>query len=143
MSALTIVSRFSRAVVAGAVAGTVALMLPLAAIGKDPASARSLSVSVFSDRYVAAGRQFSDLAALEGWVKSAGLRVIRLDGCGAGSAARLLATVERFQYAHLEIRMSEAGEPGCKTVATGRSIPVALTQERDPAVERYWRNVMP
>ena len=143
MSAHTIVSRFSRA----AVAGGLALILPLVAFALDPAPARSLSVSVFSDRYVAAGRQFSDLDALEGWVKSGSPRVLRLDGCGAASATRFLAAVERFQHVYLEIRMSEAGEPGCTTVAAGRSIPAAVTEvsggERDPAVDRYWRNVMP
>lgn len=147
MSAHTIVSRFSRTAVAGAVVGTVALLLPLAAFALDPAPARSLSVSVFSDRYVAAERQFTDLDALEGWVKSATPRVLRLDGCGAASATRLLAAVERFQHSYLDVRMSEVGDPGCATAAAGRSIPAAMTPvsvgQRDPAVDRYWRNVMP
>jgi hypothetical protein len=143
MSAHTIVSRFFRT----AVAGGLALILPLAAFALDPAPAWSLSVSVFSDRYIAAERQFTDLDALEGWVKSSSPRVIRLDGCGAASATRLLAAVERFQHAYLEIRMSEAGKPGCTPIGAGHSIPTALTQvsagEREPAVDRYWRNVMP
>jgi hypothetical protein len=147
MSAHTIVFRFCRTTAARAVAGSVALLLPLAAVALDPAPARSLSVSVFSDRYVAAGRQFSDLDALEGWVKSASPRVLRLDGCGAASAARLLATVERFQHSYLDIRMSEAGDAGCTTVAAGRSIPAAIRQQppghHDFAVDRYWRNVAP
>jgi hypothetical protein len=143
MSAYIIVSRFSRT----AVAGGLALILPLAAFALDPAPARSLSVSVFADRYIAAERQFTDLDALEGWVRSFSPRVIQLDGCGAASATRLLATVERFQHAHLQIRMSGAGEPGCTTSGSGRSIPAALAQlsagEHEPAVDRYWRNVMP
>lgn len=143
MNARTIGLRFSRIVVAGGLA----LMLPLAVFALDPEPGRSVSVSVFSDRYLTAKRQFTDLDALEGWVKSATPRVLRLNGCGATSATRLLAAVERFQHVYLEIRMSEAGESGCTAGGAGRSIPAAMTLVsaggRDTAVTLYWRNVMP
>jgi hypothetical protein len=145
MSTHTIVSRFYRA----AVAGGLAFIFPLAAVAVDTAPAQTLTVSVFSDGYIAAGRQFSDLDALERWVKPTSPRVLRLDGCGPASATQLLATVERFQHAYLEIRMLGVGEPGCVAGVAGRPIRAAyavthvLAGERDDAVDRYWRSVMP
>lgn len=142
MSTRPAVSRFSRTVAAGFVS-----MLPLTVFAVDRTPARSLNISIFSDHYITAEKQFTDLDALEGWVKVSPPRVLRLYACGAESAARLLAAVERFQHAYIELRMAETGQPGCTTIAAGRSIPVAATQapasERDPAVGRYWRNVMP
>ena len=107
-----VVSRFRRTIVAGGLA----LILPLPALALDNAPPEALSVKVFPDRYVAAGKPFSDLAALEAWAKPIIVRVLWLDSCGSASTKQLLAAVERFHRVYVEgvqIRTFAAGEPEC------------------------------
>ena len=61
MNAHSVVSRCRSALVAGGFA----LIFPLSGLALDNVPPEALSVKVFSDRYVAAGKPFSDLAALE------------------------------------------------------------------------------
>lgn len=103
----------------GLVAGGLAFSLPLAAFALDNAPAEGLSVKVYPDRYVAAGRPFPDLAALEAWAKPTRIRVLWLDGCGSDSAKPLLAAVERFHSVHadaIQIRTFGPEEQGCAPV---------------------------
>jgi hypothetical protein len=98
MSAHPIVSRGCMALVAGGFA----LVLPLSGVALDNAPPEALSVKVFPDRYVAAGKPFSDLAALETWAKPIRIRVLWLDSCGPASTGQLLAAVERFHRVYVE-----------------------------------------
>jgi hypothetical protein len=129
-----------------ALAVGLAMMFPLASVAQDAMSEQALSIAIFSDRYIVAGRQFSDLQALERGLNPANLR---LDACDQSSAERLLATVERLQHAYLEISMSGAGDARCAAAAAahpnqvGDATTQAPTGERNPAVEQYWRSVMP
>lgn len=112
MSARPIVSRGCKALVAGGFA----LILPLSGLAMDNAPPEALSVKVFPDRYVAAGKPFSDLAALETWAKPIRIRVLWLDSCGPASTGQLLAAVERFHRVYVEgvqIRTYAADEPAC------------------------------
>lgn len=97
-------------------AGGLALAVPLSALGVDSVPPEALNVKVFSDRYVAAGKPFSDLAALEAWAKPIPIRTLWLDSCGNASTKQLLAAVERFHSVYAEgvqIRTFAAGEPQC------------------------------
>jgi hypothetical protein len=89
-----------------------ALAVPLSA----SAAGDALNVKVFPDRYVAAGRSFTDVAALEAWAKPTRIRTLSLKTCGAASTRQLLAAVERFQSVSVEgiqIRALRLGEPAC------------------------------
>lgn len=112
MSAHPIVSRCRRTLVATGFG----LILPLSVLGVDNAPPEALSVKVFPDRYVAAGRPFSDLVALESWAKPIRIRVLWLDNCSTESVQPLLAAVERFHSVYAEgiqIRTFGPGEAGC------------------------------
>ena len=112
MSAYADLSRCCRNIVAAGLA----FILPLSALALDPVPPEALSVKVFSDRFVAAGKPFSDLAALEAWAKPIRSRVLWLDSCGPASKGQLLAAVERFHSVYVEgvqIRTFAAGEPAC------------------------------
>lgn len=76
--------------------GGLALVFPLSALGLDSAPPEALNVKVFPDRYVAAGKPFSELAALEAWAKPIQIRTLWLDSCGNASTKQLVAAVERF-----------------------------------------------
>jgi hypothetical protein len=93
-----------------------ALALPSSALALEQVPPEALSVKIFSDRYVAAERPFSDLAALEAWATPKRMRVLWLDSCGPASTAYLLAAVERFHKAYadgVQIRTFDSGEPAC------------------------------
>ncbi|HZA95462.1 MAG TPA: hypothetical protein VE421_04935 [Burkholderiaceae bacterium] len=97
-------------------AATLALGLPLSGLALDGVPPESLSVKIFADRYVVAGKPFSDIAALEAWAAPNRTRVLRLDSCGPASTEHLLAAVERFHKVYVEgiqIRSFAAGEPAC------------------------------
>jgi hypothetical protein len=97
-------------------AGVVALIFPLWVLALDNAPPEALSVKVFPDRYVAAGKPFSDLAALEAWAKPIRIRVLWLDSCGPASVKPLLAAVERFHSVYVEgiqIRTFAVGQQEC------------------------------
>jgi len=96
------------------------LTLPLWGLAFDNAPPEALNVKVFPNQYVAAGRPFVDLAALEAWAKPIHIRVLWLDSCGPGSTKQLLAAVERFHAVYVEgiqIRTFGSGEPGCISAA--------------------------
>lgn len=106
------------------VVGCFALLFPLWGLAFDNAPPEALNVKVFPNQYVAAGKPFVDLAALEAWARPIHIRVLWLDSCGPGSTKRLLAAVERFHpiYAEgIQIRTFGSGEPGCISSAEDAS----------------------
>ena len=148
MSAQPIVPRGCRALVAGGFA----LILPLSGLALDNAPPEALSVKVFADRYVAAGKPFSDLAALETWAKPIRIRVLWLDSCGPASTGQLLAAVERFHSVYVEgiqIRTYAADEPACVGAAEQASGGARDGVTRAPgdkaylAADQYGRSTMP
>jgi hypothetical protein len=108
-------------------------------------------VKVFPDRYVAAGKPFTDLAALEAWAKPIRLRELWLDGCGAASTRQLLAAVERFYPVYVEgvqIRTFAADEPACLGLAAKASsdrdgVARELADEAYYATDQIGRSMMP
>ena len=147
MSAYADLSRCCRNIVAAGLA----FVLPLSALALDPVPPEALSVKVFSDRYVAAGKPFSDLAALEAWAKPIRSRVLWLDSCGPASKGQLLAAVERFHTVYVEgvqIRTFAAGEPAClgttEQASGGRdSVSRELTDGAYYASDKSGRSLVP
>lgn len=129
-------------------AGALALTVPVAAFAADNVPPEALNVKVFPDRYVAAGKQFTDLAALEAWAKPIQLRTLWLDSCGNASTKQLLAAVERFYTVYAEgvqIRTFGPGDPGClvavaERIAPARGLPAAYEYL---ATDRTGRSAMP
>jgi hypothetical protein len=111
----------------------------------------ALNVKVFSDRYVAAGKPFSDLAALEAWAKPIHIRTLWLDSCGNASAKQLVAAVERFHSVYAEgvqIRTFAAGAPEClgpiEQVGSARhGVGEALAGAAYYATDQNGRSTMP
>ena len=114
-----------------------ALVLPLSGLALDAVPPEALSVTVFADRYVAAGKPFTDVAVLEAWAKPARSPVLWLDSCGPGSTGQLLAAVERFHtiYAGIQIRTFAAGEAAC--AGMGEPTSQASLSEAPPYLPYY------
>ena len=147
MSIHPVVSRYCTTLVAGGFA----LILPLSGLAIDNVPPEALSVKVFPDRYVAAGKPFADLAELEAWAKPIRIRVLWLDSCGPASTSRLLAAVERFHTMYVEgvqIRTFSLGAPACvgATEQAGWALD-GLTQARTDAsyyaTDQSGRSTMP
>ena len=93
-----------------------ALVLPLSGLAMESVPPDALSVKVYPDRYVAAGKSFPNLAALEAWSKPTQLRVLWLESCGSASTAHLLAAVERLHRVYVggvQIRTFAESERAC------------------------------
>lgn len=125
-----------------------ALAVPLAASATDSIPPEVLSVKVFPDRYVAAGKPFADLASLDAWARTIHIRTVWLDACGNASATRVLAAAERFQPVYTEgvqIRTLAPGDPGCLEAVPGQTsrlnaLPATAAYL---ATDRYGRSVLP
>ncbi len=147
MNAYPVVSR-CRCILA---AGGLALILPLSALGVDSVPPEALNVKVFPDRYVAAGKPFSDLGALEAWAKPIRIRTLWLDSCGNASTKQLVAAVERFHSVYAEgvqIRTFAAGAPECLGLAeqvgwARQDASRALAEVAYHATDQYGRSTMP
>ena len=144
MSTYAVLSRCRRSVVATAVT----LVFPLAGLAADNVPPEALNVKVLPDRYVAAGKQFADLAALEAWAKPIQIRTLWLDSCGNTSTKRLLAAVERFHAVYAEgvqIRTFAPGDPGCLEAMADLATPARAMPAGYEylATDRSGRGVMP
>jgi hypothetical protein len=145
MPARSIVSRFSRT----AVAGALALAFPLAGLAGERTSGATLTITLFADRYMAAGVPFADLDRLDALVQPMNSSVLQLEGCGPESAGALLAAAERYRGAYLEIRMLTEGERGCNATPAEGAVRVsqigsAVSPRRpDVPTDRYWQSVIP
>lgn len=133
------------------VAGSLALVFPAAALAADNLPPETLAVKVFPDRYVAVGKQFDDLAALEAWAKPIVLQELRLETCSPRAGKQLLAAVARFQDVYREavlIRTQSPGEPAaCASAAHAGAMPaVAGTRPDDReylATNASGRSILP
>ena len=137
------VDRIARTVVAGVLAAG----FVTAVMAAPQPSASSVSITVFADSYVVAGRAFDDLNFLEKHITGMHARGISLLACGPGVTRSLKAAVHRFRHVPVQISVLEADEPECSKVAL--AIPVRERIGRRPygiddeAVERYWLELMP
>ena len=131
--------------------GGLAAVLSLSVAAFDSAPAETVRVIVLPDRYTVGERQFSDVVALEAWMKPAGARVLQLDACGAASAKQLLTAVERFHAVYvegIEIRTLSEVESECviEAAPTGRpsnSIGRRLIPDEHLATDQYGRSTIP
>lgn len=102
------------------IAGVLALVSPLSGRAADNAPPETLNVKVFRDHYVAAGKPFTDLAALEAWARPIVIRSVWLDFCFPASTPQLVATVERIHSAYsagMQVRTLSGSEDECVSAA--------------------------
>lgn len=123
------------------------------ALAQERASSEALIVTLYSDRYVAAGQVFSDPDALQVWVERKQPKAIYLDVCDPAANLRLLAAAHRFRDVYLELRPMVTGQPACEPPPTVQAVRVSgavrpmatptSTSSDAQAVDLYWRGLMP
>jgi len=127
----------------------VGLVLSLSGFAADNVPPETLDVKVFPDRYVAAGKPFTNLAALEAWARPILLREVWVDSCGPASAPQALAAVERLQAAYkgaVRVRALPSGEAGCVSAAAYVSLTDDGTRPEDRAyfvTDAFGRSMLP
>jgi hypothetical protein len=128
--------------------GAGALALGAAALPAAQAPTDEVSIAVFADHYVVAGRAIDDLNVLEAALQTAPDRPIQLNQCGPGTARALRAAAHRFRDRPIKIRSPAAEAPQCADAAptmrrvseTTKPLPLGID---DAAVERYWDSISP
>src|SRR5215470_4648902 len=125
MDVRPLVSLYSRTLIAVGLA----ILISQSPMAADNVPPEALSVKVFPDRYVAAGRSFADVAALAAWAKPILIRTLWLDTCGPASTKQLLAAVERFQSVYpegIQIRALSPEDARCESPSSRRHMVTEL-----------------
>ena len=128
--------------------GVGALVLGMATTAASAAQPDVVSIAVFADHYVVAGRSFDDLDVLESALAAVPDKPIRLDRCGLETARALRAAAHRFRDRPIEMRTPSAGDLQCadsvptmrRVAESTRPLPLGID---DAAVERYWDSITP
>ena len=106
-----------------------------------------VSVAVFADHYVLAGRYINDLDTLEDAIAVMRPRGVRLEACGDGSARAQRAAAHRFRNLYLDLRDSLIDDTTCQSASVPRAVPVSHRFGQRPfgiydeAVDRWWSTV--
>ena len=117
-----------------------------AAVGQTPAPA--VTVAVFADHYVLAGRFIDDLDRLEDAIAAMHPRGVRLDACGEGISRALRAATHRFRNLYLDLRTAAIDDAACQSASVPRAVPVSQRFGQRPfgiydeAVDRWWSTIM-
>lgn len=124
-----------------------AAALCMAITGTASAQTPVVTVSVFADHYVYAGRSFDDLDALEDAVISAHPRGVRLEACGDRTVRAQGAAAHRFRNLYLDLRVGSIDDTTCASAAAPRAMPVSQRFGQRPygindeAVDRWWYSI--
>jgi hypothetical protein len=130
------------------VAGVLTLSFVVPALAGVYPTTTSTRITVFSDRYILAGRAFDDLNLLEKHTTAMQARAVTLLACGPRVTRSLKAAVERFRHVPVQMLVLDADAPECSSAAS-LAIPVRERDGQRPygiddeAVDRYWRDLMP
>jgi hypothetical protein len=141
-------ARLILARIASTAAASVALAL--AAPGAS-AQAPDVFITVFAGHFVAGGKSYDDLDALEVAVRAQRPGAVRLYACGSGTARAQMAAAHRFRQNYLELRVLDAADPPCRTssAAAAQAMTVAQRTGTPPygidevAVAQWWYAMMP
>ena len=121
----------------------------LAATGAVAAQVPVVSVAVFADHYVVAGRFIDDLDTLEDAIAAMRPQGVRLEACGDGTARAQRAAAHRFRNLYLDLRVAGSGDSVCQPASSARAVPISQRSGQRPlsiyddAVDRWWNNLMP
>jgi len=121
-----------------------ATALWLAATGAVGAQVPVVTVAIFADHYVLAGRHIDDLDRLEDAIAAMHPRGVRLEACGDGTSRALRAATHRFRNLYLDLRVSMIDDTACQSASVARAVPVSQRfgqrpfSIHDESVDRWW-----
>ena len=96
------------------------------------------AIGVYDGRYIAGGKAYSSLDALEAAVRASRPATLLIVSCTPAATRSWLAVVPRFEDLPLHLDVSDGSSPACEGTipasATSGSTPAGI----DPAVQQYW-----
>src|SRR5512137_1199176 len=96
------------------------------------------AIGVHDGRYIAGGKVYSSLDALETAVRASRPATLLIVSCTPAAARSWLAVVPRFDDLPIHLDVSDGTSPACEAAipvsAPGGSTPTGI----DPAVQEYW-----
>lgn len=120
----------------------------LATTGTVGAQVPVVTVTVFADHYVLAGRYIDDLDTLEDAIATVRPRGVRLEACGERTSRAHLAAAHRFRNLYLDMRIAGIDDTTCQSASVARVMPVSQRFGQRPygiydeAVDRWWSTLM-
>ena len=100
-------------------------------------------IGVHDGRYIAGGKSYGTLDALEAAVRAARPTTLLIVSCTPAATRSWLAVVPRFEDLPLHLDVSDGSSPACAaTIPVGASNSAAPAGI-DPAVRQYWDRRMP
>jgi hypothetical protein len=124
------------------IAVVAALALPAIATANHAAmNGKDALVAVYDARYVAGGRVYESLDALEQAVRAARPTAVLVVACTPASAPAWLAAVPRFDDIPMHLDVAVDASPQCPAIPVRTAM--ASSAPADPAVDQYWSRRMP
>lgn len=101
------------------------------------------AIGVHDGRYIAGGRAFGTLEALEAAVRASRPATLLIVSCTPAATTSWMAVVPRFEDLPLHLDVSDGSSPACEGTipasASSGSTPAGI----EPAVQQYWDRRMP
>jgi hypothetical protein len=127
--------------------GTAVAALCAATTTPVAAQIPTVTVAVFADHYVFAGRSFDDLDRLEDAIAAAQLRGLQLEACGDQTARAQRAAAHRFRNLYLDLRSNGKENALCQPASDARVAPASQRFGQRPygiqdeAVDLWWSTI--
>jgi hypothetical protein len=126
-----------------AIVGAATLVPRAATAGHVASGPGDATVAVYDARYVAGGRSYESLDALESAVREARPSALLLVACTPAAARAWLAAVPRFEDIPMHLDVVAATSPVCPAVPMRAGAPAATGAQADSGVQQYWNRRMP
>lgn len=143
------VSTKRRAQTFASTAVTSALLMSLSTGAPAKAPKPDLTITVFGEHYMFAGRVIDDLDVLEDAVRARAPDAIRLDACGRAADYAQRAAAHRFRGLNLELRLLGPDTSACRPTSDARQTRTSARRSQPPfgidheAVDNWWHRSMP
>lgn len=121
----------------------VVLAAPAALAAHIAGSWQDSAIGVHDGRYIAGGKSYSTLDALEAAVRAARPTTLRIVSCTPAATRSWLAVVPRFEDLPLHLDVSDGSSPACAATTPVSASSSPAPAGIDPAVQQYWNRRMP
>jgi hypothetical protein len=126
-----------------AIFAAMVLVAPAAIAAHIVGSWQDSAIGVHDGRYVAGGKAYGTLDALEAVVRASRPATLLIVSCTPAATRSWLAVVPRFEDLPLHLDVSDGSSPACEATipvsASSGSTPAGI----EPAVQQYWDRRMP
>ena len=119
------------------------LAAPVALAAHFVSNSQDSAIGVHDGRYIAGGKSYGTLDALEAAVRATRPATLLIVSCTPAATRSWLAVVPRFEDLPLHLDVSDGSSPACEG-----TIPVSASSNPapagiEPAVQQYWDRRMP